>query len=646
MEVHDAMSPSEPAMFMEDGQEETTRSFLPNGGVVGGGNHLIQAVSDNEIEQQQRDRIVQSRLSILGEHILNDVSDNGELYASDPASDLSRQYTDASASSSVWQQQQQQEQEEEEQHLQQHEQQNDGEKKQPPTPGAVTVTARDPSNGQYARKDRQVTKISSKVDPITLSSAVEDMKGRDEHDKQRLTDTRMAIVQDHVLNGSAAGTLNFAESEQHKKEEISTTHFPGAVHVSDSVSKDEKSAYSRMGTLAKGDGYYKDKGAMSKAASRQQRQQQEEEHNGEDRIVRARMSILGEHVLIDGSESGGSDPVPEDRGYYGNADGRNEASVDDDIHFAQSLSFKNARANESADELSKREAATLSQLPPYRSTDNDNQKAGDDGKLQEDKRTEQPIMFGGEAAVSLSSDFVVPETKPPQESALPYKDKEDVEHGTERVEELITAKPVDEEDFEVKLEKEMEDRIKNQTVMALAVAEEPDEVEVEAPKAWWHHYRLPLICLIIVLGGVALALGLTIGGGSGQPEESQASSPSNPPTPAPTFSDEAFLREILSLATSEEVLRDPSTPQHQALQWLLNEDPAGLPIRDTNPERLLERYILVVLYGVTGGAYWVDNSDFLSDKSVCEWSGVFCGNENSIVNLDFRKCLSSNFYDA
>ena len=79
------------------------------------------------------------------------------------------------------------------------------------------------------------------------------------------------------------------------------------------------------------------------------------------------------------------------------------------------------------------------------------------------------------------------------------------------------------------------------------------------------------------------------------------------------------------------------------MKWLLEEDPANLPVRDYDKFRLRERYIMTVLYQATNGPEWNRSDNFLTNSSVCEWMGVNCGNEDYIVSLDFSKWTNTFF---
>jgi len=58
-----------------------------------------------------------------------------------------------------------------------------------------------------------------------------------------------------------------------------------------------------------------------------------------------------------------------------------------------------------------------------------------------------------------------------------------------------------------------------------------------------------------------------------------------------------------------------STLQEEALDWLVNLDPASLPV-DTNPTTLLERYTAALFYNATQGVGWSDQTEWLTVNAV------------------------------
>ena len=211
---------------------------------------------------------------------------------------------------------------------------------------------------------------------------------------------------------------------------------------------------------------------------------------------------------------------------------------------------------------------------------------------------------------------------------------------------LITAKPVneeeEEEDFESKLVREMEDRIKAQTVIAMAVPDDGGTTSTayhgnggasSAAAAGAtsgrnsvnggsklssllllggrsNSYQVPCVvasCLMVI-GAIALVLTFALGGGDGtgnnaggpegddlrfeRLEPTISLAPSASPTIQPTISDEDYLRGILLKASSEESLTDTSSPRYYTMQLLLDQHAAS----ETTPL-------------TTGGAAGDDNAD-------------------------------------
>ena len=107
----------------------------------------------------------------------------------------------------------------------------------------------------------------------------------------------------------------------------------------------------------------------------------------------------------------------------------------------------------------------------------------------------------------------------------------------------------------------------------------------------------------------------------------------------------------LLLPVSGDSLLNATTPQYQAFQWLASEDPAELDARTTDPQVVIDRYVLALLYITTGGPAWDDDLNFLSNSSVCEWKttdstindfkGVKCNNAGTVdyVTLGKLCCL-------
>ena len=73
-------------------------------------------------------------------------------------------------------------------------------------------------------------------------------------------------------------------------------------------------------------------------------------------------------------------------------------------------------------------------------------------------------------------------------------------------------------------------------------------------------------------------------------------------------------------------------------------DGEGL-ITSQNSDRLLDRYVLAVLYYATNGGEWFNGYSFLSPDPTCEWKdttfaidrGVTCNDNNEVVELIIKE---------
>jgi hypothetical protein len=132
-------------------------------------------------------------------------------------------------------------------------------------------------------------------------------------------------------------------------------------------------------------------------------------------------------------------------------------------------------------------------------------------------------------------------------------------------------------------------------------------------------YQAYLVVIVLVTI-LSIVLSLTIRGNATTLPNVTASSPS--PAPTTRLTDYEFLEKVLGPISGDNVWMDETSPQSQALNWLAFEDPAMLPIKDTDASTLIERYALAVLYFSTGGPQWASSVNFLSNDSVCDWKDV------------------------
>ena len=124
-----------------------------------------------------------------------------------------------------------------------------------------------------------------------------------------------------------------------------------------------------------------------------------------------------------------------------------------------------------------------------------------------------------------------------------------------------------------------------------------------------------------------------------------------------------MLTAIVETVSIENVLTDETSPQYEALQWLLNEDLYVTAVAENTTDDILlgiddtkflltvqQRYILALFYFATNGpTKWVDDLGFLNaTANVCEWNvppesevslgyGVRCNDQDVVTDIGIRK---------
>lgn len=212
---------------------------------------------------------------------------------------------------------------------------------------------------------------------------------------------------------------------------------------------------------------------------------------------------------------------------------------------------------------------------------------------------------------------------PEQSSIKSLKEKSATELGVqpsstqflaEGDEGVISAQIIDEEELEAQYQEKL---MKN-----VVAAEVVDENEFKETGRCW---KMSCCCILIVAIVCAIAI----------PLSKKDEIPNDPPTASPTEQDEYDYLYDLVHVFSGDALDDNSTAQYQALQWLAYEDPAGLPIKESNASTLIERYAAAVLYYSTQGDLWSSDLNFLSNSSVCDWNdgefGLTCEDTSDFV---------------
>ena len=106
------------------------------------------------------------------------------------------------------------------------------------------------------------------------------------------------------------------------------------------------------------------------------------------------------------------------------------------------------------------------------------------------------------------------------------------------------------------------------------------------------------------------------------------------PTMAPSIictenTKEEYLVGVLGSITPEVTLLDPTTPQGQAFEFVLENDPCNYPVIDA-------RYALASLFYSTNGTQWVNSEGWLTEASECDWFGVSCNDGVFTTNITLR----------
>jgi len=94
-----------------------------------------------------------------------------------------------------------------------------------------------------------------------------------------------------------------------------------------------------------------------------------------------------------------------------------------------------------------------------------------------------------------------------------------------------------------------------------------------------------------------------------------------------------ILERLLDVSDAKS-LTHKSSPQHQAMCWIIYKDPANLS--PNFAARLKQRYAAAVLFYATGGGNhkWKQNDSWLTKRHECRWYGVHCNYSNQITAID------------
>ena len=212
------------------------------------------------------------------------------------------------------------------------------------------------------------------------------------------------------------------------------------------------------------------------------------------------------------------------------------------------------------------------------------------------------------------------------------------------------------EDFE----NQVQQRLKQRTVDAVAVQRVTKDNDSETKSSTCSSKML--LCGVVAV--IVLIIGIFIGVKSDSSYVDEDLTEASPATPVPTapvdpnVTRHSYAMNLFQkIVQSEALLLNESTPQHKAMTWILDEDLnntldalVSRAIGDEEDQdglqlRLIERFVLAVLYYEFDGPNWFVDYGFLNaTTSVCEWGeedqGVKCGDENgghvALISLEFN----------
>ncbi len=105
----------------------------------------------------------------------------------------------------------------------------------------------------------------------------------------------------------------------------------------------------------------------------------------------------------------------------------------------------------------------------------------------------------------------------------------------------------------------------------------------------------------------------------------------SPPSPRSQVYD--GMRSVIVNVTGEQALANPNSPQSQAFNWIVYEDPSALAVDDPT---LIQRYTLMTMYYANDGKEWnySDGIHWGSGVSECSWYSVTCSVVNNVTDLN------------
>jgi hypothetical protein len=179
--------------------------------------------------------------------------------------------------------------------------------------------------------------------------------------------------------------------------------------------------------------------------------------------------------------------------------------------------------------------------------------------------------------------------------------------------------------------------------VVLATAVEVDEV-VDVDDVESNRWKLKILLFVLFVIGTVTTLSIVFSGATDSPTMIATDPPTMIATDTPTINRLSIIQDVIASSFEDDFPN--SSFQEEALDWLLNLDPASLGV-DTDSTILLERYIAALFYFATQGDEWSSQNNFLTFNAVCAWSGLECNDQGFLTKMnlgpDFGTCLLSSF---
>ena len=106
-----------------------------------------------------------------------------------------------------------------------------------------------------------------------------------------------------------------------------------------------------------------------------------------------------------------------------------------------------------------------------------------------------------------------------------------------------------------------------------------------------------------------------------------------------------ILMQVINERLPETVtalVNDPSSPQYRAYEWTVKTNPLTKQELEINPMRLIQRYVLAVLYYMTNGNLWTNSTGWLDTHDECAWFSTsgndeVCDPLGRMYEIDLRR---------